>query len=82
MSKTIALSHVPLVLLNLGHNKDVSSYTEEDLALEFNTPLDETADHQNLDENFNDLQGEANFKPLRTLDRSISFKLTVSSKDN
>ena len=37
MSKTISLSHVPLVLLNIGADIDPSSYSPEDLSLALST---------------------------------------------
>ena len=39
MSKTIALSHVPLVLLNIGSNVDPKSVSPEDLSLPLRTSI-------------------------------------------
>lgn len=74
MSKTISLSHVPLVLLNIGANIDPSSYSAEDLSLALST-VPEASQMPSSDPTLAQSAHHEPERAARTLERSGSSKL-------
>lgn len=77
-SKTIALSHVPLVLLSLGQRQDTSQHTQDDLILSFPSSEPSPA---SLPQEVPASMARAPSQKIMTLNRAPSSKLSQTLLD-